>query len=320
MFPILSAGEGKKPPFDIERIRDLYPFKSNWWTHNGRRYHYIDEGEGEILLMLHGNPTWSFYYRNLVSAFKDRYRVIVPDMMGCGLSDRPSEADYDFRYRTRIEDIEAFMDFLGLKKDITLIAHDWGGIIGSGVAGRNPEKFSRYILFNTAGFRMPKGKRLPLRLRYARYFPKLPRCQMLGLNAFAYLATYMGVGKKMSKEVRRGLLAPYNSWKNRIAIYRFVKDIALDPKDPSYVTISETDENLHKLRGKPMMIYWGAKDFIFDLDILEVWKQRFPEAEVYLDETAGHYVLEDVPEEIIKRMEHFLSKNPLKKKKKGGTT
>jgi haloalkane dehalogenase len=314
MFPYLFASAGEEPPFDIGPIRKQYPFKRNWWMHNGLRYHYIDEGKGEVLLMLHGNPTWSFYYRNLVTAFKDRYRVIVPDMMGCGLSDRPSDGEYDFRYRTRIEDIEAFMEHLGLKKDVTLVAHDWGGIIGSGVAGRNPEKFSRLILFNTAGFRMPKGKKLPLRLWYARYFPLLPRFQMLGLNAFAFLATYMGVAKKMSKEVRQGLLAPYNSWNNRMAIYKFVKDIALDPKDPSYGNICETDENLHKLRGKPMMIYWGAQDFIFDLEILEVWKQRFPEAEVYLDESAGHYVLEDVPEEIIGKMERFLSENPLKKK------
>jgi haloalkane dehalogenase len=214
--------------------------------------------------------------------------------------------------------MEAFMDHLGLKNDVTLIAHDWGGIIGSGVAGRNPERFSRLILFNTAGFRMPQGKKLPLRLWFARYFPVLPRYLILGMNIFAVMATYMGVGRKMSKEVRKGLLAPYGSWKNRTAIFRFIKDIALEPTDPSYETICETDENLHKLKGKPMMIYWGAQDFIFDTDILEIWKQRFPEAEVYLDKSAGHYVLEDVPDKIIDRMEGFLSSNPLKKK--GGST
>jgi haloalkane dehalogenase len=313
MFPLLHAETGSKPPFDIESIRELYPFGSNWWTHNGLRYHYIDEGKGEVLLMLHGNPTWSFYYRSLVNAFKDSYRIIVPDMMGCGLSDRPTESEYDFRYRTRIEDIEAFMDHLGLERNITLIAHDWGGIIGSGVAGRNPEKFSRFIFFNTAGFRMPKGKKLPLRLWFARYFPVLPKFFIQGFNMFAYLATYMGIEKKMSRNVRKGLLAPYNSWRNRLAIYNFIKDIALETNHPSYMTISETDENLHKLRGKPMMIYWGAHDFIFDMEILEAWKQRFPDAEVHVDEGAGHYVLEDSPGTILEKMEQFLSENPLKK-------
>ncbi len=305
-------------PFNIEAVRDQYPFESKWWEHNGSRFHYIDEGKGEVLLMLHGNPTWSFYYRNLVKAFSKNYRVIVPDMMGMGLSDRPTLEEYDHKYRTRVEDIEAFMDHLGLTEKITMIAHDWGGIIGSAVGGRNPEKFCRYVFMNTAGFRMPKGKRLPLRLWYARSFPILPKIQIQGFNLFAYLATYMGVEKKMSKEVRYGLLAPFNSWKNRTAIYRFIKDIALYPSDPSYDMIKETDEKLLKLKGTPMLIIWGKRDFIFDLDILEIWKQRFPDATVHLVEDAGHYVVEDSPEFVIKQIDQFL-KEKISDKKGGGT-
>jgi haloalkane dehalogenase len=306
---------GRGPVFDLEPHRKLYPFKSNWWEHKDLRYHYIDEGEGDVILMLHGNPTWSFYYRELVKAFSDRYRVIVPDMMGCGLSDRPSMEEYDFRYRRRVEDIEAFMDHLGLEKDVTLVAHDWGGIIGSAVAGRNPEKFSRYIFLNTAGFRMPKGKNLPFRLWWARYFPVIPKIMMQGFNAFARFATTMGAQKKMSSEVKAGLLAPYNSWHNRLAIYRFVKDIALESEHPSYQMVKETDEKLLKLKGRPMLILWGKGDFIFDMDILEVWKQRFPEARVHVVEDAGHYIIEDSPDVVIREMENFLAEEPLKGKK-----
>jgi haloalkane dehalogenase len=168
---------------------------------------------------------------------------------------------------------------------------------------------------NTAGFRMPDGKKLPLRLWYARNFPLLPKCQIQGLNAFAFLATYLGVKKKMSKDARRGLLAPYNNWKNRFAIYRFIQDIALYPNDPSYETIKETDEHLHKLRGKPMLILWGKGDFIFDMEILDVWRQRFPEAKVGIVEDAGHYIIEDVPETVIEQMERFLTEDPLEEGK-----
>ncbi|MBN1390176.1 MAG: alpha/beta fold hydrolase [Candidatus Thermoplasmatota archaeon] len=299
------------PVFNIGKLRKHYPFKSNWWEHRGLRYHYLDEGEGEPILMLHGNPTWSFYYRELIKAFRRTHRVIVPDQMGCGLSDRPTDKEYDYRYGRRIEDVEAFMEHLGLESGVTLVAHDWGGIIGSGVAARNPDLFSRLVLFNTAGFRMPEGKKLPWQLNYVKHFPILPAVQIRGFNAFVRLATVLGLESRMPADVKRGYRAPYNSWHNRIAILRFIQDIAIEPDEPSYEAAKVTDENLHRLGGKPILILWGAKDFIFDLDILDEWKRRFPDAEVELYEDAGHFVIEDATDRIIERMRGFLSSHPL---------
>ncbi|MGA1848500.1 MAG: alpha/beta fold hydrolase [Thermoplasmatota archaeon] len=301
----------KGPVFDIEKLRKHYPFRSNWWEHRGLRYHYIDEGKGEPILMLHGNPTWSFYYRELVKAFRSTHRVIVPDQMGCGLSDRPTDDEYEYRYRRRIEDLEALMKHLGLDKDVTLVAHDWGGIIGSGLAARNPDLFSRFIMMNTACFRMPEGKKLPIQLWYAKNFPLLPTFQIRGLNAFLRIATHVGLKKTMPPEIRKAYTAPYNSWHNRIAIQRFIQDIAIKPDEPSYDTIRFTDENIHRIEEKPMLIIWGARDFIFDMDILKEWKRRFPGAEVEVYQDAGHFVVEDATDRIIERMNGFLSSNPI---------
>lgn len=310
-MPFLINSNPERSTFDLSPHRKHYPFKSHWWDRDGLDFHYLDEGEGEPLLMLHGNPTWSFYYRNLVKAFRKDYRVIVPDHIGCGPSSKPSDDEYDYRMESRVVDIERFLEHLGIDRNITLIAHDWGGIIGSAVAARNPDLFSRLVLMNTAAFRMPEGKKLPWQLWYAKNIPIIPAIQIRGLNAFSLLATYTGVQKKMDPEIRKAFTAPYDSWKNRIATHRFVQDIPLKQSEPSYEVLKLTDQNLHRLKGKPMLIIWGERDFIFDMEILNIWRSRFPDAEVHTIPDAHHYVLEDAPDEIIERIGRFLRSNPI---------
>jgi len=300
----------KMAPFDISPYRELYPFKDRWWTHRGLRYHYIDEGKGEPVLMVHGNPTWSFHFRELVKALMGDHRVVAMDHMGCGLSDRPDDDLYDFSLRSRVDDLEAFLDHLGLNRGVTLVAHDWGGVIGSAVAVRHPERFSRFVLMNTAAFRMPEGKRLPFSLYFVKYTPVLPTVLIRGFNAFSFIASHIGAQRKLPKDVRRAYTAPYNSWRNRLATLRFVQDIPLVPRDRSYPTLKELDEGLHRLRGKPMMIIWGEKDFIFDLEIREVWRKRFPEARFESFPDAGHYVMEDARERIVELAREFLGNGP----------
>src|SRR3990172_7974919 len=144
--------------------RALYPFESHYHTIAGHRLHYLDEGEGPVLLMAHGNPTWSFYWRNLVAAFRGRYRVVVPDHVGCGLSDKPDRRRYPYRLMQRVSDLDELIRKLDLK-EITLLAHDWGGAIGMGAAVKRPERFARFVLFNTAAFRSKWG---PWRVRVCR--------------------------------------------------------------------------------------------------------------------------------------------------------
>ena len=111
--------------------------------------------------MLHGNPTWSFYYRNLVLALRDSHRCIVPDHIGCGLSDKPPTTLYDYSLKSRIDDLEALLDSLGLRENLTLVVHDWGGMIGMGFAARHPERIKRIVASNTGAFPLPESKRLP---------------------------------------------------------------------------------------------------------------------------------------------------------------
>ena len=301
----------KRKAIDISDVQHLYPFTSHYLNLNGLRYHYIDEGQGDPVVMVHGNPTWSFYYRELIKALSDGYRCIVPDHIGCGLSDKPGPASYDYRLRNRIDDLEKLLDALKVDKAITLVLHDWGGMIGMAYAVRHPDRISRLVVMNTAAFLPPSSKRIPWRLSLIRSSGPLATLSVLGLNLFAVGALYMASDKGLSAEVKKGLTAPYNCWKNRIATLKFVQDIPLVETDPSYRLVRQVGEQLQTLARLPMLICWGEHDFVFDSDYLSEWQRRFSKAEVHRFPDAGHYVLEDVPEKIISLIQTFLKQHPL---------
>ncbi|MDL1982083.1 MAG: alpha/beta fold hydrolase [Deltaproteobacteria bacterium] len=298
-------------PVDISHFRHLYPFKPNYMDLDGLKYHFVDEGSGDPIIMIHGNPTWSFYYRNLVTALSPQFRTIAVDHIGCGLSDKPDTKTYDYRLKTRINDLETLLDRLNLKEKLTLVVHDWGGMIGMAYAIKYPERIKRIIIMNTAAFFPPKNKKLPVRLRLIRDVCPFARLAVLGFNIFAYSALFMATRKGLSKDVKSGLIAPYNCWKNRIATLKFVQDIPLSENDPGYNLVKHVDKNLHKLSDIPMLICWGRHDFVFDLSYLAEWQRRFPDAEVHTFSEAGHYVLEDEPEKVIALVKEFLEKYPI---------
>jgi pimeloyl-ACP methyl ester carboxylesterase len=287
--------------------RDSYPLASHFLDLGGLHYHYLDEGAGPPVVMVHGNPTWSFYYRELVKALCGAHRCIVPDHIGCGLSDKPHDEAYSYTLNRRVDDLEYLLDHLQLHENVTLVLHDWGGMIGMALAVRRPERIARIVLLNTAAFLPPRGKPLPWQLKLLRNGGPIAELLVRSLNLFAWPATWMATTKGLSPEVKAGLLAPYDSWTNRIATLRFVQDIPLRPGDPAYGLARQTDEGLHKLEGKPMLICWGMKDFVFDADYLAEWERRFPNAEVHRFEDAGHYVLEDARDAVIERVLAFLS-------------
>jgi haloalkane dehalogenase len=292
-------------------VIDLYPFQNHFLNRDGQRYHYLDEGAGQPILMLHGNPTWSFYYRQLVLALRDSYRCIVPDHIGCGLSDKPGDSHYRYTLAQRVADLEVLLEHLGITKDLTLVLHDWGGMIGMAYASRRPEGIRRLVILNTAAFHMPKGKRLPWSIWLCRNTPLGPLL-VRGLNAFCRGAAWKCCRRPMTPEIRQAYLQPYNSWPNRIAVLRFVQDVPLRPGDSCYDLVSEVENGLHRFRHVPMLICWGEKDFVFDRDFLDEWIRRFPEAQVQRFPDAGHYVLEDAAEEIIPLVQDFLRAHPLK--------
>ena len=289
----------------------LYPFPSHWAPRGRVQQHYLDEGEGEPLVLVHGNPTWSFYYREVVKAFAPRYRVVAPDHIGCGLSSRPTDREFAYTLESHVDVLEALLDDLGLTQGVTLVMHDWGGLIGMACACRRPERIARLVFLNTAAFLMPPGKRLPLRLQFIKSVPVLPGLLVRGFNAFAWGATSMAVSRPMSAAVRHGYLAPYDDWQDRIATLRFVQDIPLSPRDPSYRVASWVDREVGAFADRPMLICWGEDDFVFDWAILTEWCRRFPDAEVHTFPHAGHYVLEDAAAPVIARMDAFLAQHPL---------
>lgn len=283
--------------------RSLYPFQSHWLTVSGHRYHYLDEGQGPVLLLVHGNPTWSFYWRELIGAFRDRYRVVVPDHIGCGLSDKPDRRSYGYRLEDRINDLGNLIEELGLEQ-ITLVAHDWGGAIGMGAAAAAPKRFARFVLLNTAAFR---SRRMPWRIGVCRT-PLLGQLGVQGLNLFARAAIHMAVCRheRMTPAVRAGLLAPYNSWHNRLAIHQFVLDIPTNGRHPSYATLAKVEAGLAQFRRHPVCLIWGMRDWCFTPHFLDRFVEFFPQAEVHRLEDAGHYVVEDAHERLVPLVEGFL--------------
>ncbi len=298
-------------PIDTSGFRHLYPFQSRFMDIGGLKYHYIDEGRGEPIVMAHGNPTWSFYYRQLINSVSERYRAIAPDHIGCGLSEKPDSKTYDYKFKNRVDDLDVLIENLRIKRKITLVLHDWGGFIGMAYALRHPERLGRIILMNTAAFLPPAGKPIPMALQLIRSLKPLAALAIQGLNLFALGALVKNSHKGLARDVKAGLIAPYNCWKNRIATLKFVQDIHLSDKNPTFKLIQTLDQSLKLFVNIPMLICWGKHDFVFDDDYLTEWQRRFPNAEVHRFPDAGHYVLEDVPEQVIPLVEDFLKRHPL---------
>jgi len=280
----------------------LYPFAPHYLDLDPIQYHYVDEGEGEPLLLVHGNPTWSFYYRDVIKGMSPHMRVIAPDHVGCGRSDKPQH--YPYRLAQHIANLEELVLRLDLR-DVTLGVHDWGGPIGLGVAVRHPERFRRLVIFNTSGFR---STLMPPLLSLAR-IPLFGDLMIRGCNLFALAATYIAIGhqERMRPEVRAGYLAPYDSWANRIATLRFVQDIPLKPSDPSYATLAEVEAGLPLLADRPVMLIWGMRDWVFTPAFLDGFLKFFPAARVHRLDDAAHLVVEDAHERILPWLREFLS-------------
>ena len=289
-------------PFD----RTLYPFKSHFFDRgSGLRMHYLDEGTGPPVLMVHGNPSWSFYYRNLVTALSATHRCIVPDHIGMGLSDKPGDEAYEYTLAQRIDDLATLINSLKLEQPLTLVVHDWGGMIGFGWAVQNPQRVSRLVILNTAAFPLPADKAFPGPLRLTR--TPLGAFLVRGFNAFSWGATVVGCKlSKMTPAISSAYRAPYDSWANRIATLRFVQDIPLSPEDPGFQRVRSIADNLHRFQSTPAMIVWGAKDFVFDDAFLRQWQAYLPQARLHREADAGHYVLEDAADTVIPLIADFI--------------
>ncbi|MDR2390797.1 MAG: alpha/beta fold hydrolase [Planctomycetota bacterium] len=286
-------------------FKALYPFESRLHPIDQYSCHYLDEGEGEPAVMLHGNPTWSFFYRDLIKGLRGEYRCLVLDHLGCGFSEKPQK--YRYNLENHVLNLESWLNgvlppvsWTGGK--INLIVHDWGGPIGFGYAVRNPERILRLIVLNSSIF--TQGS-MPWNIRLCRT-ERLGRFIVRGLNLFAGEATVRTTVRPLAKKVRNGYLLPYNSWKNRIGIYAFLRDIPLESDSPTHRLLRNIEKAApERLADKPMLIEWGAKDWCFTPAFLSLWRKNFPHAKVDEHE-AGHYLIEDAGKDILDNIRKFL--------------
>ncbi|KGU54684.1 alpha/beta hydrolase [Xanthomonas phaseoli pv. phaseoli] len=278
---------------------------------------YLDEGprDGEVVVMLHGNPSWSYLWRHLVSGLSDRYRCIVPDHIGMGLSDKPDDAPdaqprYDYTLQSRVDDLDTLLRHLGITGPVTLAVHDWGGMIGFGWALSHHAQVKRLVITNTAAFPLPAEKPMPWQIAMGRHW-RLGEWFIRTFNAFSSGASWFGVSRRMPADVRRAYVAPYNNWRNRISTIRFMQDIPLSPADQGWSLLERSAQALPAFADRPAFIAWGLRDICFDKHFLAGFRRALPQAEVTAFNDANHYVLEDKHEVLVPAIRAFLERNPL---------
>lgn len=287
--------------------KSLYPFTGRRIDLGGYVMHYLDEGKGETVLMVHGNPTWSFYFREVVKALSPNYRCIVPDHIGMGLSDRPNDARYRYTLKSRVDDLDTLMERVAPSGPVTLIVHDWGGMIGMSWAVRHPERIKAIVALNTSCFRLPAEKPFPPGLTIMR-----GNLTGIPLRAFAFVRRVVlrscTAKVTLTPEQMDGYHEPYDGWTASRAVHRFVQDIPLQPGDPAWDTVVDTESKLAQLKDVPMLLTWGMKDWVFDEAFLNGWIKRFPKAAVKRFPDSGHFLLEDGGPEVVALIKDFVAK------------
>jgi cis-3-alkyl-4-acyloxetan-2-one decarboxylase len=259
------------------------------------------------LVFVHGNPSSKHLFRHLVAACSPHYRCIAIDHIGMGESDKPARAAYDFHFEVRVDDLERVLVQLDATSPITLIMHDWGGIIGLRYAQRHPGRVRRLVINNTATFPLLAGKKLPFAIGFIRnsWFGGMV-CKYL--NGFQRGAVWIGVGHKLSRTAAHGYLGAHPSAADCEAILRFVRDIPLKPSERGYDKIEKLAAFLPSLANLPIQINWGMRDFVFDADYLAEYVRLYPNAEVHRYPDAGHWLTEDAHAEMAPRLVDFLKR------------
>jgi haloalkane dehalogenase len=247
-----------------------------------------------------------------VLGLRDRYRCIVPDHVGMGLSDKPDDARdasprYDYTLQSRVDDVANLLDTLGITGPVTLAVHDWGGMVGFGWALSHAAQVARLVILNTAAFPLPTAKPMPWQLSLGRD-SRVGGFLIRAFNLFARGAAWFGTQQRLPRDVRRAYIAPYDGWRNAISTLRFMQDIPLREGDRAWPLVAEAGRRLHEFADRPAFIGWGLRDFVFDRHFLDGFRRALPRAEVHAFADAGHYVLEDRREALVPQIRAFLDR------------
>lgn len=289
----------------------LYPFESRYLeipkaeTSAERvRLHFVERGSPDsqhTILCVHGNPTWSFTYRRVLSELGDQVRVVAVDHIGCGLSDKPQW--YNYTLEQHVGNLARLIEHLDLRK-ITLLAHDWGGAIGLGAALKVPQRMEQFVLLNTAAFPPPY---VPWRIAACR-IPGVGQWAVRRLNLFARAALSMTLHRlpRLEPAAAAGLIAPYRDWESRIAIFRFVQDIPRHKTQATWQMLTNIEAGLALFADRPVRIVWGMQDWCFRPECLERLEKLLPQAQVTRLADVGHYVMEEAADEVLDQLRQAL--------------
>ena len=277
----------------------LYPFESHYLDVHGARIHYVDEGTGPVLLFLHGNPTWSFLYRNFVLGLRDSFRCIALDLPGFGLS--AAGEGYGHDAQAHAGAVDAFVTGLDLR-GVTLIGQDWGGPVGLTVATRHPDRFKGFILGNTWAWRL-NG------ILHFEFFARVMGSPIAKLaigraNAFVNVMIPLGTQTKVSDEIMNAYRGPFNTLDSRRPTWEFPKELLR-----SEPFMRKLEEDLPKVTGLPALFVWGGNDFALRKRVeLPRFESLFPRHETVVLEKARHFFQEDAPEEAVAAIRAWLSR------------
>jgi haloalkane dehalogenase len=278
---------------------DLYPFESKYAEFDGIRLHYIDEGMGPTILFLHGNPTWSFLYRNIISGLRDEFRCVALDYPGFGLS--PTPDDYSHTPSEHAVVVKRLVRELDLQ-DVTLMAQDWGGPIGLTVASDEPHRFAGFILGNTWAW--------PLNgIFHFEFFARLMGSRVAGFwirnaNAFVNVMIPLGTETRLPSDVMRAYRGPFSQPKARIPTSRFPRELLA-----SRPFMTHLAAGLHRVSHLPVLFTWGGRDFALRKEVeLPRFQRLFPNHETVILERARHFFQEDAPEEVVIAIKEWMKR------------
>ncbi len=278
---------------------ELFPFKSRTVKlESGASIHFVDEGQGPLLLLLHGNPTWSFLYRKIILGLRDRFRCVSPDYPGFGLS--TASAGYGFTAAEHAAVMAEFVDALDLR-DFTIMMQDWGGPIGFSIALRHPDRVRGFIIGNTWAWPLERfGQKIFSRIMGGPIGQTLAWC----CNGIVHLFMSQGVATGLDKRALKMYLAPFKKRRDRGPTYIFPRQLRA-----ARTFLAETYKGLRNLADKPVLIVWGQKDFAFQEPERSRFEQLFPNHKTVLLPNAGHFFQEDAPDEIVHAVRGWFAAN-----------
>jgi haloalkane dehalogenase len=287
-------GVYRTPESRFDRLPD-FDFQPHYLDQDGLRMHYLDEGEGDPVLLLHGEPTWSFLYRKLIPPLADVARCVAPDYFGFGRSDKPTERGW-YSYERHVVSIARLAEHLDLRR-ITLVVQDWGGPVGFRFAVENPERVARIVVMNTGiGARAPSDEWL----RFQSFMRRV------GTEIVAGQLVRLSLVQPTTDEIIAAYDAPFPVPESRIGIVQFPELVATSSEHPSAPAMLVVRERLREL-DRPALVLFSDSDPIFTRRAAEVMADLLPNAE--LDppvEGAGHFLQEDRGEALGRRIAEWL--------------